>query len=99
MSTTVAEKMALIRESERMKKKEFAEMIGVVYGSYVHYENSRSVPSVEVVMKMLSHPQLEKYTLWFMTGKVSPESGQVAPALAHVGQEKTDCSVSGQKTG
>lgn len=99
MSTVVAEKMTLIRESERMKKKEFAEMIGVVYGSYVHYENGRSIPSVEVVMKMLSHPQLEKYTLWFMTDKVSPESGQIAPVLAHSGQDATTSPHSDQKTG
>lgn len=99
MSTTINQKLALIRESERLNKKEFAELIGVIYSSYVHYENGRSVPSTEVVMRMLNHPQLEKYTLWFITDKVSPESGQIAPALAHAGQDETGYSASGQKTG
>lgn len=33
-------------------------------------------------MKILSHPQFIKYTMWFMTGETAIESGQVAPALA-----------------
>ncbi|MGY3895489.1 helix-turn-helix transcriptional regulator [Aeromonas enterica] len=99
MSTTINQKMALIRESERLNKKEFAELIGVIYSSYVHYENGRSVPSTEVVMRMLNHPQLEKYALWFMTDKIAPGAGQIAPALAHSGQDEGACSASGKKTG
>lgn len=99
MSTTINQKMALIRESERLNKKEFAELIGVIYSSYVHYENGRSVPSTEVVMRMLNHPQLEKYALWFMTEKIAPAAGQIAPALAHVGSDNQDSRHSDQKTG
>ncbi|ENI1978050.1 transcriptional regulator, partial [Escherichia coli] len=36
---------------------------------------------------------------WFMTDQVAPEAGQIAPALAHFGQNETTSPHSGQKTG
>ena len=50
-------------------------------------------------MKVLQHPRFTKYTLWFMTDQVAPEAGQIAPALAHFGQNETTSPHSGQKTG
>ncbi|WP_421174875.1 helix-turn-helix transcriptional regulator [Aeromonas enteropelogenes] len=99
MSTPISEKLALVRESERMTKKEFAELITIPYGSYVYYENGRNVPSTEIVMRIFKQPRLEKYALWFFTDKIAPEAGQIAPALAHFGQDGTDYSASGKKTG
>ncbi|EUD04176.1 repressor protein C family protein [Providencia alcalifaciens RIMD 1656011] len=37
--------------------------------------------------------------MWFMTGETAPEVGQIAPALAHSGQEITTSSHSEKKTG
>jgi transcriptional regulator with XRE-family HTH domain len=99
MSTSISEKLVLIRKSEYMTRKQFAEATGVPIGTLNYYETGRSTPPTDVSMKILNIPQFTKYTLWFMTDRVAPESGQIAPALAHVGQEKTDCSASGQKTG
>ena len=50
-------------------------------------------------MKMLNQPQFMKYMLWFMSDKIAPEAGQVAPVLAHFGQEEGDSSLSDQKIG
>ncbi|WP_310598507.1 helix-turn-helix transcriptional regulator [Aeromonas aquatica] len=99
MSTPISEKLALVRESERMTKKEFAELVSVPYGTYVYYESGRNVPSTEIVMRIFNNPRLEKYALWFFTDKIAPESGQIAPVLAHFGQDETGYSASGQKTG
>jgi hypothetical protein len=44
---------------------------------------------IQAVMKILNHPQFKKYTMWFMTETISPEAGQIAPALAHFGQQTT----------
>lgn len=99
MSIPVHEKISLIRESERLSRRQISELTGVVYGSYCAYEAGDKKPGVEVVMKILQTPQFTKYALWFMTDQISPESGQIAPALAHFGQDETTLRQSDQKTG
>lgn len=98
-SSGIGQKIRLIRKSEMMTRQQFAEASGIPLGTLDHYEGGRSIPSMEVAQRILMIPQLTKYTLWLMTGQIAPESGQIAPALAHAGQDKTDCSASGQKTG
>ena len=95
MSIDVSEKLKLIRESERLNRKEFSELTG----SLSSYESRSKNAGVEAIMKVLQHPRFTKYTLWFMTDQVAPEAGQIAPALAHFGQNETTSPHSGQKTG
>ena len=99
MSSSIAEKIGLIRESERINRKQFAELTGVPYSSLTYYESGRSVPPTDVTMKILAHPKFTKYTMWFMTDQISPEAGQIAPVLAHFGQGETTSSHSDKKTG
>ncbi|EAN0852648.1 XRE family transcriptional regulator [Salmonella enterica] len=99
MSIDVSEKIKLIRESERLNRREFSEITGVPYSSLSSYENRSKNAGVESIMKILQHPRFIKYTLWFMTDQISPESGQIAPALAHYGQDVTTSQHSDQKTG
>lgn len=99
MSTSIGEKLALVRESERLNRKQLAEITDVPYGSLTYYESGRSIPPTNVIMKILQHPRFTKYTLWFMTDQTSPESGQIAPALAHFGQSETTLQHSDKKTG
>lgn len=99
MSSSIAEKIGLIRESERINRKQFAELTGVPYSSLTYYESGRSVPPTDVTMKILAHPKFTKYTMWFMTDQISPEAGQIAPVLAHFGRDETTSSHSDKKTG
>lgn len=99
MSTAISVKLALIRESERLNRKQFSEITGVPYSSLTYYESGRTIPPTDVAMKILQHPRFSKYTLWFMTEQISPEAGQIAPALAHFGQQTTPSPHSDQKTG
>ena len=99
MSIDVSEKLKLIRESERLNRKEFSEVTGVAYSALASYESRSKNAGVEAIMKVLQHPRFTKYTLWFMTDQVAPEAGQIAPALAHFGQNETTSPHSGQKTG
>lgn len=99
MSIAISEKLALIRESERLNRRQFAEITGVPYTSLTYYESGRTIPPTDVAMKILQNPRFCKYTLWFMTEQISPESGQIAPALAHFGQETTNSPHSDQKIG
>ncbi|ENT8515600.1 helix-turn-helix domain-containing protein [Raoultella ornithinolytica] len=99
MSTAISEKLSLIRESERLNRKQFSEITGVPYSSLTYYESGRTIPPTDITMKILQHPRFSKYALWFMTDLISPESGQIAPALAHFGQDPTTSSLSDQKIG
>ncbi|ATG14907.1 TPA: transcriptional regulator [Providencia alcalifaciens] len=99
MSIDVAEKIKLIRESERLNRREFSELVTIPYSTLSSYETRTKGMSIDSAMKILSHPRFLKYTMWFMTGEVAPEVGQIAPALAHCGQEITTSSHSEKKTG
>lgn len=99
MSNDVGKKIRLMRESELVNRKQLSELTGIPYTSLVYYESDKNSPDIQVVMKILNHPKFTKYTLWFMTDKIAPESGQIAPVLAHFGQDETGYSASGQKTG
>lgn len=99
MSNGVGKKIRLMRESELINRKQLSDLTGIPYTSLVYYESDKNSPDVQVVMRILNHPRFTKYTLWFMTDEVAPEAGQIAPALAHVGQENGDSSLSDQKIG
>ncbi|KTQ62203.1 XRE family transcriptional regulator [Enterobacter hormaechei subsp. xiangfangensis] len=99
MSIEIKEKLKLIRESERLKKKEVAEMTGINYVTYVGYENGKSSISHDAVVRLLKHPRFRKYRDWFMFDEIDPASGQIAPALAHFGQDETTSQHSDKKIG
>ncbi|TKK14481.1 helix-turn-helix domain-containing protein [Pantoea agglomerans] len=97
-SMSVGMKMKAIREEELLNRREVAELTGINYGTLNHYENDRSMPSTEVMMRLLAHPRFQKYTLWVMTDAIAPESGQIAPSdyvLRKISKPEND----GKKTG
>lgn len=100
MSMNVAEKLKIMRESERLTSlPDAAKMLGLNRDALWRYEAGKTIPNTEVIMSILNHPRFEKYALWFITGKIAPESGQIAPALAHFGQDETTSQPSDQKIG
>ena len=88
MSISQAEKLQLIRDSERLKSKQIADLIGVNYGTYNGYEIGKSKMSLEAAIKLFGHPRFHKYQDWFMYDRIDPSRGQIAPALAHNGPGK-----------
>ena len=66
MSSEQSEKLKLIRESERLKTKELAELIGINYYTYHGYESGKSKMPMEAGMKLFKHPRFRKYRDWFM---------------------------------
>ncbi|EOI6869032.1 helix-turn-helix transcriptional regulator [Yersinia enterocolitica] len=99
MSTSIGEKIKLIRESERLNRKQLSELSEIPYSSLSYYESGRTVPDTTIAMKLLNHPRFQKYALWFFTDQIAPESGQVAPALAHYGLGETISRPSDKKIG
>lgn len=99
MSITQSEKLKLIRESERLKLKEVAEMTGISYPTYHGYESGKMKMSMEAGMKFFKVKRFRKYQNWFMFDETDPATGQIAPALAHFGPDQTTSPRSGTKTG
>ncbi|EKN3347492.1 helix-turn-helix domain-containing protein [Yersinia ruckeri] len=86
---SISEKIKAIRIAEEITQVRFCEMTGIPLGTLKRYEGGHSEPSVAALLQLTKHPLFEKYTLWLMTDKTAPEAGQIAPAIAHSGQEKT----------
>lgn len=99
MSLNIANKLIDMRESERLNRRQFSDLVDIPYSTLSSYETRSKGMSIDSAMKILSHPRFLKYTMWFMTGETAPEVGQIAPALAHSGQEITTSSHSEKKTG
>lgn len=99
MSIDQSEKLKLIRESERLKPKDVAELAGINYTTYHGYESGKSKMPLESAIKIFSVPRFRKYMTWFMFDEVDPAAGQIAPALAHTGLLETNSSRSEKKTG
>ncbi|EKN4799391.1 helix-turn-helix transcriptional regulator [Yersinia enterocolitica] len=99
MSTSHSEKLRLIRDSERLKSKQVADLIGVNYVTYNGYELGKSKMSLEAAIKLFGHPRFHKYQDWFMYDRIDPSRGQIAPALAHSGLGETQSPPSGKQVG
>lgn len=99
MSMTQSEKLKLIRESERLKPKQTAELVGINYNTYHGYEAGKMKMSMESGMKFFRHPRFRKYRDWFMFDETDPAAGQIAPALSLNGPDVTTSPQSGTKTG
>ncbi|MCV5496958.1 XRE family transcriptional regulator, partial [Escherichia coli] len=74
-------------------------LIGINYYTYHGYESGKSKMPMEAGMKLFKHPRFRKYRDWFMFDETDPAAGQIASALAHIGQDSTTLHHSDQKTG
>ncbi|MCC8380803.1 helix-turn-helix transcriptional regulator [Xenorhabdus sp. PB30.3] len=81
MILPIAERLKLIRESERLSRSQASKEWKLKEDALWRYENSKTIPNADVMTNILSHPRFEKYSLWFITGKTMPEVGLIAPAL------------------
>ncbi|HCR1071061.1 helix-turn-helix transcriptional regulator [Enterobacter kobei] len=99
MSMTQGEKLSLIRESERLTKRQLTDLTGLSYSTYGGYERDTTKMTLESAIKLFGHPRFNKYQDWFMYDRIDPSRGQIAPALAHSGQETTQLDHSGKQTG
>ncbi|HDL8404225.1 TPA: helix-turn-helix transcriptional regulator [Yersinia enterocolitica] len=99
MSIGLGEKIKLIRESERLSQKEMSDLTGIPYGTFIHYEQGRSKPGADAIIRMLKVSKFRKYRDWFMFDEVNPAAGQIAPALSLGGPEATTLPPSETKIG
>ena len=99
MSISQGEKLALIRESERLTKQQLVDLVGLNYTTYHGYERNKSKMTLEAAVKIFGHPRFNKYQDWFMYDMIDPSRGEIAPAIAHYGHETTQSDHSGKQIG
>ncbi|EAW2934343.1 helix-turn-helix transcriptional regulator [Salmonella enterica] len=95
----ISQKIRVMRKSEDLTQREFADIIGISYSALTSYEYGRNLPGLEITIKLFKHPRFRKYRDWFLFDETDPKVGQVVPALAHIGQDDSESSHCGTKTG
>lgn len=95
----ISQKIRVMRKSEDLTQREFADIIGISYSALTSYEYGRNLPGLEITIKLFKHPRFRKYRDWFLFDETEPKAGQVVPALAHIGQDDSELSHYGTKTG
>ncbi len=79
MSTKTAEKIRIIRESENLGRKAFAEILGISQRTLEGIENRGSDPASSILKAVCkNYPQ---YTFWITQDITNPEIGQTSPEL------------------
>lgn len=99
MSISVAEKIRIMRDSERLTRRAMSDVTGIPYSSLSNYELDRGEMGFKAVQKLLGNDRFHKYTEWFLFDRTNPSAGQVSPALAHIGRDGTILPPSDEKTG
>lgn len=83
----MSDKIKAIRKAEGLTQQKFCEISGIALSTLKNYEGGHREPGLQVMLQITNTPKFLKYTLWLMTDKMAPESGQIAPACAHSGQD------------
>lgn len=83
----MSEKIRAIRKAEGLTQVKFCEISGLALSTLKNYEGGHAEPGLGSILQLTKSPRFEKYTLWLMTDKTAPASGQIAPACAHSGQD------------
>ncbi|ARD63688.1 MULTISPECIES: helix-turn-helix domain-containing protein [Kosakonia] len=96
---TMGQKLKAIRKAEGLTQKKFCEISGIALSTLKNYEGEYKTPGLQVLLQVTNTPQFQKYTLWLMTDKTAPQAGQIAPAIAHNGQESATSNPSEKQTG
>ncbi|EMB6256336.1 helix-turn-helix transcriptional regulator [Serratia marcescens] len=95
----MSEKVKAIRIAEGLTQINFCKITGMALSTLKNYEGGHSEPSLTNMLLITNKPQFLKYTLWLMTDKTAPESGQIAPACAHSGQDDKESGHSEKSVG
>ncbi|WP_237386187.1 hypothetical protein [Xenorhabdus sp. Sc-CR9] len=66
---------------EKLKEIESVEKV-----KFSHPDSMEHSLNWNLLSAILNQKQIEKYSTWFVTGKIAPEAGQISPAIAHSGQ-------------
>ncbi|EFH6435475.1 TPA: helix-turn-helix transcriptional regulator [Escherichia coli] len=81
-SSSMGEKFRLIRKAEGMTRQEFADCVGLPYGTVTNYEVRGKQVTEGALFKITKHPRFKKYAYWLLTDETMPQAGQISPSLS-----------------
>jgi len=76
---SLAEKIRLLREAEGLGRTLFSRKIGIKESTLQGMEQRNSTPNGDTLAAICHH--FPQYTLWLMTDKTDPASGQISPEI------------------
>jgi len=79
MSTSLGDKIKLIRGTTGLNQIQFSELVGIGISSFKKYESGNRDVGAQSLLAIANHPQFKKYALWLVTGDTNPAAGQYAP--------------------
>lgn len=79
MSTTITERIRLLRESTGLGRTLFAREIGMKERTLISIEREGKKPGAEILAAMAEkYPQ---YMIWLLTGKTDAKAGHISPQV------------------
>ncbi|ENT9615616.1 TPA: helix-turn-helix domain-containing protein [Salmonella enterica subsp. enterica serovar Aberdeen] len=96
--SSMGKKFRLIRKAEGMTRQEFADAIGLPYGTITNYETKGIQVTEGAFTKVTKHPRFKKYAYWLSTDETMPEVGQISPSLSPDGSENSEAAQVSIKT-
>lgn len=84
----LSKKIRDIRCAEEISKISICKITGLSLKEMKKLECNDTKYTIRYIIKITKNGRFTKYTLWLMTGKISPEAGQISPAISHTGQKR-----------
>ncbi|HFU8717468.1 TPA: helix-turn-helix domain-containing protein [Escherichia coli] len=89
-SIDYAKKLRLIRKTEGLTQKQFADITGLSLATVRNYESGQKIARAKIVEAVLQVDRFEKYMFWLIKDKTLPVAGQIAPALSLDGSTQSE---------
>lgn len=91
---TFGKKLRAVIKEERYSQRAFAEIVGIPLRSIENYLSDKQEPTYSAIVKIVTHPEFSKYTMWLLHGQVKPESGQICPDFS----TQEQCGLQGKES-
>lgn len=92
LSIDYAQKLRAIRKSEKLTQRVFADLANLSLNTVRGYEAGQKPARSEVMEKVLQVDRFQKYTMWLLHDVVTPQTGQIAPELSHIGSDGSEAA-------
>lgn len=95
----ISQKIKAARNAEGLSQTQLSDLVNISISTLKKIEAGYQEPSVTTLSKIIKHQKFQKYALWLISDLTCPEAGQIAPALAHSGQDNENSSHYDEKIG
>lgn len=98
LSIDYAKKLRLIRKTEGLTQKQFADITGLSLATVRNYESGQKIARAKIVEAVLQVDRFEKYMFWLIKDKTLPVAGQIIQLSLDGSTQSEDDQVSTRNT-